>query len=240
MLRALVLLLLLANALFFAWWQGWLAPVLPPRADAREPERLAHQVRPEWITVLTATAASAAAAQAAAAGASAPAPAEPEVLLCLETGPFNDSTAAAAERVLEQHSVPEGSVAREPAWAQHTWGVVVARLADRDALRAKAEELRRLGVPSVELATPPALVPGLRLGNYSDRYGAETALANLNKKGVRTARVVPLPVGAPLWWLRVQRADGEMQTQLKSLPTERLRGGFKPCASTAAPAPAPR
>jgi hypothetical protein len=46
MLRTLVLLLLLANGGFFAWTQGWLDPVLPPRSEQREPERLAAQLGP--------------------------------------------------------------------------------------------------------------------------------------------------------------------------------------------------
>lgn len=67
MLRGLVALLLLANAAFFAWSQGWLAPMLPgPHAGEHEPERLARQVRPERITVLSPKAAAQAAQQAAA------------------------------------------------------------------------------------------------------------------------------------------------------------------------------
>ena len=58
MLRALVVVLLLANAGFFAWSQGWLAPLLPPRADLREPDRMAAQFKPELVTVLTPKAAS--------------------------------------------------------------------------------------------------------------------------------------------------------------------------------------
>ena len=238
MLRTLVLLLLLANGLFFAWSQGWLAPLLPPRSDAREPERLAQQLRPELITVLTPKAASEASATVATAATAASAAAatheaEPPPL-CLEAGPFSEAAAAAAENVLSQHGVPDGGVAREPSWSQFTWGVVMGRFADRDAMRARADELKKLGVPSSELAAPPALLPGLRLGNYSDRYGAETALTNLAKKGVRNARVAPLPAGAAQWWLRAARADAEMQTRLKSLPAEALRGGFKPCAKPAA------
>ena len=50
------------------------------------------------------------------------------------------------------------------------------------------------------------------------------------RQGVRSARVVPLPTGTAQWWLRVARADAEMQTRLKSLPPERLGSGFRPCA----------
>jgi hypothetical protein len=50
MLRLLVLALLLANALFFAWSRGWLDPVLGASAQGdREPQRLSNQVRPEVV-----------------------------------------------------------------------------------------------------------------------------------------------------------------------------------------------
>jgi hypothetical protein len=65
MLRALVLVLLVANGLVFAWSQGWLSPLLqPPGVAEREPERLLQQVRPDSITVLGPAAATLAASQA--------------------------------------------------------------------------------------------------------------------------------------------------------------------------------
>ena len=61
MLRALVVALLLANGLFFAWTRGWLAPLwAAPSHGDREPARLAAQVRPELMVVMPADAASAA------------------------------------------------------------------------------------------------------------------------------------------------------------------------------------
>jgi len=53
MLRALVALLLLANAVFWVWSQGWLDDVVGIRSTGeREPQRLAQQVRPEIVRVL--------------------------------------------------------------------------------------------------------------------------------------------------------------------------------------------
>jgi hypothetical protein len=54
MLRALALSLLGANALLWAWTQGWLGALAPapPALQGREPERLQQQVRPEALTVL--------------------------------------------------------------------------------------------------------------------------------------------------------------------------------------------
>ena len=237
MLRALLLVLLLANAGFYAWTQGWLAPWLPPRSEPREPERLAAQVRPERIIVLTAGAASAAVAAASASAASRPAAAseaEPPPV-CLEAGPFNDAVARPVEAVLAEQCVPEGAVSREVVARSYTWGVVMGRFADREALRLKAEELKRLNVRFEEINSPPALAPGLRLGNYSDKYGAEAALGNLAAKGVRTARVEPLPFGPTQQWLRAAKADAELQTRLKSLPPERLGNGFQPCVNRPPP-----
>jgi hypothetical protein len=54
MLRTAVFVLLAAYVVFFVWAQGWLAPVLPPPGAAeREPERLARQIHPESIIVLS-------------------------------------------------------------------------------------------------------------------------------------------------------------------------------------------
>lgn len=58
MLRALILLLVLANLAFLAWTQGLLSPLArPPMSSEREPERLNLQVQPERVTVLGAEAA---------------------------------------------------------------------------------------------------------------------------------------------------------------------------------------
>jgi hypothetical protein len=225
MLRVLVLLLVLANAGFYAWTQGWLEPLLPMRADQREPERLAAQLRPELITVLTPKAASAALAAVAAAAS------EPTATVCLEAGPFTEASVVAAEEALAQNSVPDGSVTREPVATAFTWGVVMGRFPDRDTMRTKSDELKRLGVRHDELSSPPSLVPGLRLGNYSDKYGAEAALNTLAQKGVRTARVAQLPTGPVQQWLRAAKADAELQTRLRSLPNDKLGAGFRPCVT---------
>lgn len=92
MLRFLVVALLLANALFFAWTRGWLAPGLPPPTHGeREPERVAAQVLAERVTVL---------------------PAAANGTVCLEAGPFSDTTIAAAQSALEQVGLPAGSWSR--------------------------------------------------------------------------------------------------------------------------------
>jgi cell division septation protein DedD len=59
MLRSLVLILLLVNAAFFAWSQGWLNDVVGVKPDAQhEPQRLTQQINPDKIVVAQASAAS--------------------------------------------------------------------------------------------------------------------------------------------------------------------------------------
>ena len=99
MLRTLVVLLLLANGLYFAWAQGWLGA--PPRHAEREPQRLAAQVAPGLVTVLPAPQASAA-VQAARAAA----------LVCIETVPLREPDLGIAESRLVEALVAPDKVER--------------------------------------------------------------------------------------------------------------------------------
>jgi hypothetical protein len=93
-LRALVVALVAANLLFFAYTRGTLDGLLGLRAIGdREPERLANQIRPETIQLLPMSAA-----------ASAPG----DVRACLETPPFGAADANAVELVLA-NNLPAGS-----------------------------------------------------------------------------------------------------------------------------------
>jgi hypothetical protein len=52
MLRAFVLILLLANLAFFAWAQGWLRVLDLDPSPQSEPYRLSQQIRPEALRVV--------------------------------------------------------------------------------------------------------------------------------------------------------------------------------------------
>ena len=53
MLRGLVIALLAANAVFFAWSHGHLAAFGWPANTATEPQRLAQQIAPDAVVLLT-------------------------------------------------------------------------------------------------------------------------------------------------------------------------------------------
>jgi cell division septation protein DedD len=222
-LRVVVALLLLANLAFFAWTRGWLDPTFPaPTHGQREPERLAAQVRSETVTVLAPSAASEALAAAAAASAAAK-------RVCLVAGPFADAEIAAAEAAMSAASLPAGSWSREQAQAAGPgWAVYIGRFPDRELMRARADELRRLGF-RVEEAAGAGLVPGLVLGRHDAREAADAALAEAQAKGLRTARVIELPPPPARHYLRASAADPELQAQLAGLKGGAIRDGFGPC-----------
>jgi hypothetical protein len=212
MLRALLLLLLIANALFFAWSRGALAPGWPPpgRGD-REPARLAAQLRPESVVVVPMAKAASAARASASAAAARP--------VCLEAGPLSDADIGPAVAALNDAGLPEGSWQREQIERPGTWAIYFGRFADTAAMRAKEEELARLKLALQPATAPPDLVPGLMLAPLADREAADAALAALALRGVRTARVVPLPAPPLQHWLRVPQADAELQARLAALNT---------------------
>ena len=102
MLRALLALLIVANLVFFAFSRGALDGILGLRAlGDREPERLAAQVRPQTIRLLTVG------------GAASAAPLDASVP-CYETPTFTTGDAAALEAALAA-SLPTRSWVDNPA-----------------------------------------------------------------------------------------------------------------------------
>jgi hypothetical protein len=170
MLRALVAVLLLANLAFWAWSAGALQAFGLAPASERDPERLAQQVRPEAVRILTAAAAMATLnAASAASAASGKGIAARGALVCLEAGPFAAAGVEAAERALVAAAVPEGSWIRIDQDVPAQFAVVLGPFADRDAVKKASDELRRLKLSFEALDLPAEgaganLQPGLALG----------------------------------------------------------------------------
>jgi hypothetical protein len=222
MLRAIVLALLVANLAFYAWSQGWLDSVVGMRSIGdREPERLARQVRPEALRILSAGSAVDAAPAA---------PALP-TLACLEAGPFSDTELSAAQSAA-QAALPGGTPLVDVKIAKPgNWMVYMGRYASRDALTKKEDELKRRKTPYEEVREPVALAPGLSLGRFDERAAAAKALDAFSEQGVRTARVVEITPASTSHVLRIERADAALATQAAALRLAGLGKGFVPCAA---------
>jgi hypothetical protein len=209
MLRLLVLALLLANAGYWAWTQGLLAAYGFAPATLSEPQRLAQQIRPEAMRLLSANEAGQAQGNPPSAAVR-PAPTE-----CLQAGLFTDEQAEALRPRL-QSSLPAGSWALESSQEPERWIVYMGKYSSEESLAKKRSELRQLGL-SVGPLINPALRPGLSLGHFSSRDDAESELTKVAQRGVRTARVVlELPeVNGQM--LRLPSVDAALKAQLEAL-----------------------
>lgn len=178
MLRLVVLLLLLANAVYFAWSQGLLLPLGWAPSQQAEPQRLAQQIRPEAVQVMRPDEAR----RAEAAAASASRPAE-----CLQAGPMDEAQLASLRPALE--TWPAGSWSLEPVVEPARWIVYMGRYEDAEQVGRKRAELRRRGI-SFEPLSNPELEPGLSLGGFASEAAAQRYMDQLVERGVRTAKVV--------------------------------------------------
>ena len=255
MIKALLLLLALANLVFFGWAKGWIDGPTGVRAGGdREPERLSLQVRAELVQILAspsaARAASAVAASTAPASApQAPAPAQAQAqapepaaaasvamaiapLACLEAGPFGATEAAAAEAVLRS-ALPDGSWASVKSSRPGLWMVYLGKFKDRDEQVKRQDELRTMRVEYDDLRGPAELVPGLSLGRFEERANAVNAQDKFAQRGIRNAKVIEVRTPANTVLLRVDKAPPVLAAQALGLNSNALGRGFVPCTKAA-------
>jgi hypothetical protein len=227
MLRALVVVLVLANLAFWAWSTGALEGIGMAPASERDPARLSQQIRPEAVRVLS----PAAAASALRAASAPPMPSAP-ALACLEAGPFAPAEIEAAEQALAAAALAEVSWVRVSIDIAGKFAVVLGPFDNRDALQKKRTELERLKLPVEELDLPGTIAQrGLALGRYDSSVAADAALVSFGKSGVRSAKVVTLrPVGNE-GRIRIENATPAQAASLRALSVPALGAGFVPCSA---------
>ena len=236
MLRLAVIALLLANAAYYAYTQGWLRSAGLVTPEQAEPQRLQQQIRPETLKVLRAQGATnnptpppaPAAAPAADTTASAPAPtaaAPADAGECLQAGIFDEKQATALRTAAA--SLPQGSWTLEPTPIPGRWMVYMGRFDDIETLDRKRAELRARKVDHDRAGGTLEL--GLSLGRFASKEAAERELTNLGTKGVRTARVVQERAEAPGFTLRLPAVNDALRAQLDVLRTAMAGKTLRAC-----------
>lgn len=224
MLRALVLGLLLANAAYFAWTQGWLMAFNLGPVPQAEPQRLTQQINPEAMRVhrspapvAPALAASSAAPSAAppASPASAPVASAAPAGECLQAGLFSEVQVNTLRPRL-QSTLPDGSWAFSPAVEPGRWIIYMGPYANEELVAKKRSELRARGV-KFEPVQNPRLYPGLSLGHFDNKADADRELAKDAERGVRTARVIQERLEVRGQRLTLPAADAALKAQLEIL-----------------------
>ena len=222
MLRLTVLLLVLANAGYYAWSHGLLAAYGFAPTSQTEPQRLSQQIKPDALRILNPTDTRQLD--------SAP-PALPAVAAsateCLQVGLFNEEqTLVLRERLVS--ALPAGSWALESAVDPARWLVYMGRYSSADAVTKKKTELRGMGV-SFDALTNAALEPGLSLGNFKTQAEADTALARIAKKGVKTAKVIQERAEQRGQKLKLPAVDAALRSQLDSIKPQLAGKPFQTC-----------
>lgn len=205
MLRLAVLILLLANAAYFAWSQHLLAPWGIAPAQQSEPQRMEQQIKPKALRILGAD-------EARRIEAAVPAPRA--AVECLQAGPLDERQSASLKPVLE--GWPAGSWSLEPVVEPPRWIVYMGKYLTADNVSRKKAELRQLGV-SFEPLSDPALEPGLSLGGYASEAEAGRQLETLAQRGVRTAKVVQERAEVRGQTLRLPAVDDALRPRLDEL-----------------------
>ena len=251
MLRVVIGLLVLANAGYFAWTQGYLGALGLKPVVQSEPERLRSQIKPEGLRLLNAPRpaeapsnatvppaapptppAPAPEATAASTVADAEVPAKPQTdntpaTACWQAAIYSPAQADVLRTALQQLGLPDGAWRLNEVLSGGRWIVYMGRYNDEQMARKKTE-LRDIKIEFREV-TVPALGRGLALGTFSSEASAEQALQDLSKKGVRTARVaVERPEGTN-FVLRLPAATEAQRNAVSGLGTALAGKRLQPC-----------
>lgn len=232
MLRFAVIVVLMANAGYYAWAHGFLRQWGMAPQEQSEPQRMDQQIKPETLQILkvnpgkgaaaaaapeTPTAAMAPAAAPSTTVAEAPTqtpsppPSEPKE--CLQAGVFDERQAEAIRTAAA--ALPRGSWALESIPVPGRWMVYMGRFDDMEALDKKRAELRARNVDFDRAGG--SWEYGLSLGRFSTKEAAERELNNLNNKGVRTARVIQERPDTGGFTLRLPAVNAALRAQLDGL-----------------------
>ena len=191
MLRLLVLLLILANGAYYAWSEGLLRAYGFAPAQQREPQRVAQQIRPEAIQILSSSEAKRADSQV-----------QSELVSkeCLLAEPFDDAQIATLRPALDS-ALPAGARQIDTVVVPARWIVYMGKFASVELMAKKRDELVAMRLAPQGLKNP-TLEPGLSLGGFDSQTEATEELAKLSQRGIRTAKVI------------LERPEG-LQNQLK-------------------------
>lgn len=191
MLRAVVAVLLLANALLLAWQQGWLGPSFAQATQGqREPERLQRQVNPEQLQALAPVAASAAMATAAqrAADAASASPMSDAAAGTNGAPPASTQGASAVSAGGSAGSNPNSNASTIASTCLQAGPFAAAELP------AAEKALRAASMPAGSWASLPALRKGrfvVYMGPYADAGTQEKKWDELKRLKVDAQAVTP-------------------------------------------------
>ena len=145
----------------------------------------------------------------------APPPAIPAPI-CLEWGVFGGDALVAVRSALKPLDLGDQAVSERevPGKASSYW-VYIPPLKSKQDAQKKVEEIRRLGIQdSFVMQDNNKWRYAVSLGLYSTEAGAAKYLAQLQQKGVKSARIEPRSQGEPRYTLLIKSVLPNLETDL--------------------------
>ncbi len=169
--------LLCLNGVLFAYSQGVLGHF---NGNEREPARLRSQLNPDKLRLVPPPSAAAAAL-----------PAPVALTACIEVGDFSAADARRFEAQLVPLQLGDRQTRQNLATGDATSHIVfIPPQGSKEAAERKAGELKNRGVTDYFIVSDnSALKWGISLGVFKTEAAAQTLLASLVRRGVRSARV---------------------------------------------------
>ena len=202
MLRLVVLLLILANGLYFAWSHQIFSELGWGKTQQTEPHRLQQQINPERIQVLgmndlraqdkasnTLTSLADSSPNPASTATSAKAPVNAQ---CMQTGVYNDKQLELLRAKLSA-LMPPNSWRFDELAPQQNWLIYMGKYASGSMFELKKAELKKMQLSFTPI-NEGAMALGISLGRFQSQADANQSLNALSKRGIRTAKVVQEPI----------------------------------------------
>jgi hypothetical protein len=227
MLRLVAIALLLANAVYFAWTQGFLAGLGLAPVQQSEPERLNAQIEPGTLRLLNGPRAEAEDVAQATDAAPTGSPEVAPATSCWQASGFTAPQADALRAALASTGLNEALWQFSEAKSSGRWIVYMGRYNDEQMAKKKGE-LRELKIEFREVNLPSA-GPGLALGTFSSEESVQQALKDVARKGVRTARAALERPESVSWTLRLPAITDEQRTSIESLSEPLAGKKLQPC-----------
>lgn len=213
--RALFLLLLFANAAYFAW-----SRYISPPDSAADPAPLGRQVEPEKLKIIAAR------------DLPPPPPPKPPPVVatrCLEWGSFTLADAPGVEKRLEPLALGPRLAQRRTEETAGFW-VFIPPQPNRPAALKKAAELQGLGVEDYFIVQEEGANRwAISLGVFRTEESAQARLAALRQQGVRSAQVGARETLVPKIWLQVKSVDAALEAKLKEFALQIDGSELKTC-----------
>lgn len=222
--RALFLLLVLANVAFFAWTR-----LIAGGGAGSDPAPLSRQIEPQKLRVVRPEELVPAAPKAAAAPA--PVVAAPSAVKCVEWGAFSPADALRAEQALQPLQLGERLGQRRSEETAGWWVFIPPQASARQAAQRKAAELKKLGVSDYFIVQEEGANRwAVSLGVFRSEEAAQARLAALRNQGVRSARIGPREMAVSKVWLQVKAVDSGLETRLQQIARQIDGSELRECA----------